>query len=128
VNKYFRRYESPLSKALTSINSVIGTDLSPAKSSDYHAMLLCRLEVQYTLASLNPYYGEARPPPKREDRVAPSKMIIQIKYHLAASLEALQANEGEAAYAELLAADALLGKLISSARSRKKVNAPKESI
>jgi hypothetical protein len=131
MNKDLEGCRSSISKALTSINSIIETDLSLGKSSDYKAMLRCRLEVQYTLASLltslNPYYGEARSHPKRGERIATSKMIIQIKYHLATSLGALRTDKGEDAFAELLAADALLGDLISSVRGRKKVNALRES-
>jgi hypothetical protein len=115
-----------MSRAKVLIELVMGTEsLDMSQSSIYRKALLCRLEVQYSLALL---HRQAMADAKRtkSSRINPERLPFMIFQYLSKSAASLQDGEMNMALEELQAADSLLGRFISSLRNKKNKSGGKE--
>jgi hypothetical protein len=108
---------STVEKSIKSIAKARLIASSLGKKEDaYKDALLCRLEVQYSLALLRNSYRFETTPPKLK-RVKYSEILIeQIDTILATCEQLFTIGKVEEAFSNLLYADLLLGRLISHIR------------
>jgi hypothetical protein len=107
------------------IESVMDAEsLGIGQSAIYKKALLIKLEVQYSLALLR---SQARVEVKRMKscRIDAERLPLLITQHLSKSVDSLRDGEMDTALEELQVADSLLGKFISSLRSKKKKSGEK---
>jgi len=91
----------------------------------YKKALLCRLEVQYSLALLR-HQAKVEAKRTKSCRIDLERLPLLITEQLSKSAASLQDGDMDTALEELQAADSLIGRFISSLRNKKNKSKEKE--